>query len=500
MGLRFDRTGLTGWFEQSNRGLSRQDEAIEQGGKACDSLASDDNLTGQAWQAAKDDTTTNLHAALKRQLDANRRLEEANRRVTAMAADMPADYIDEDGLDESIGQLKRAMNQAQDAADNGEPLLSYLTVHFVEGFCNMCQEAIDTLQRYIKALHEFDQQATAIYQQLADDNGNTNGGRANAVMAKDVSEFGSLVNGHQSRKELTAFFEKNFGMSREQAAAMADFTIRFRKYAKQFHLNPNDATDNYVVLLASIGYRGIMWMVAGGTAYNEQQLVAMLGMLGYTDDPKNRKDKHSAQYFIDNLAGMHGADGSTDEDFVHVMGSLACILNPGPGALAYHLAGLEDNRAWDQTGMHDMSAENATWAGDIATAKMGAADADGDMDVINLQRRFAADPKGDRSAIIARYYQELNSGSQADAQRMRAHEFCANYDPQHQGDIARGQQWLRDNATFVSEASAGGAKLGKGIKESDRQHTADEFNHRIADELKGKAPAAKGLDKDAPWG
>ncbi|MDF7641669.1 hypothetical protein PT279_08750, partial [Bifidobacterium sp. ESL0784] len=339
------------------------------------------------------------------------------------------------------------------------------------------------LEDKIRRLHTLDQTTRHLYQDTTPPTGNN----SDTVMDE-------VVNGDMDQEQLTAFFEKTMHLSHEDAAALAEFTSRFRDYAKKTHLTDKEAVDSYAIILASTSYGGAMWTTAAGTLTNKQ-LVALLGLMGYKDG----KGPGSAQYFISQMFNMHKTDGKNRDsiDFIHEMASLACILNTAPGGLIYHLSGTDvedqpqfrlhgplfDKYPWLNSEADDRSDEIATWSGDIASGAGGRADWNADMDAVNIHRAMKANPKESPRKAADDYYTSIGRG---DTERNRARRFCAGYDPTGSNDPQKGLKWLEDNAAYLSTASPGAHLLKDRFQATtDQQDKArEDFLSTLRQEIK----------------
>ncbi|WEV74806.1 hypothetical protein OZX74_04700 [Bifidobacterium sp. ESL0798] len=157
-----------------------------------------------------------------------------------------------------------------------------------------------------------------------------------------------------------------------------------------------------------------------------------------------------------------------------MMGSLSCMLNPGPGGGAYHAGGMEPDLSGPggAASQRDRSAEAASWGGDVASGAGGRADWNADMDAINLSHYIQAHPKVDRQEAVRDYYAQLSKGN---LERNRIRQFCGNYDPRNEGDPQRGLDYLKENGLYIATGSAEGQYLGAGIGEDKQRATLKDF-------------------------
>lgn len=483
MGIRFDRELVRDAMQAMLRACDKRNQAIEEGIRACNDFIADANLTGKAWEAAKAD----IQAHQKHDLELLRERNEEHRRAARQTIDLadsaPYSMIDVDEGNALIARLKAidsriaAIPRQVELSVRGE---FQATADTMRG---AVADYIAWIRRNNAIAEDIDQQGLTIWRPLNQPvNTSDNTGQAvdaNAVMAK-------FRDGKISKKDMIKFFEKQYGMSKEDAEFLADFTDKYRKWAKKhpvFDQNGNVADPGYLycALLANIAYGddGIsrfMWALSAGTEGKSNTEQFLIDELGYS--PKE------ASKVVGNLKNRQN-DGKGTSDFLHEMGSLAAMQNPSNG----HLASSLSNFTWSNGPRNQ---EESTWGGDIASGKAGfdLKDMNADMDAINIQKRIekAAGPlhlnRVDTIGIAMQYHQEIVSGK-----TNRADEFCANYG---NGDPVKGQKWLQNNAQSVGTNSIGGfvikekglSSSGDPVSGDDQKAAADAFNKQIDNERK----------------
>ncbi|WP_044088129.1 hypothetical protein [Bifidobacterium bombi] len=158
------------------------------------------------------------------------------------------------------------------------------------------------------------------------------------------------------------------------------------------------------------------------------------------------------------IGQIHRADAGTI-DFIHMMGSMSCILNAGAGAGLYEQLTQDPETGYSHDknghlkvapGNANRAPEAATWGGDIASGKMGSADMNADMDAINLNDLIKRNPGRNPMELMNQYYQNV-----AKDPSYRADQFCQHYDPDGTRDPDKGYQWLQDNGYHLSTAPLG---------------------------------------------
>ncbi|MDF7640507.1 hypothetical protein PT279_02730, partial [Bifidobacterium sp. ESL0784] len=316
------------------------------------------------------------------------------------------------------------------------------------------------LEDKIRRLHTLDQTTRNLYQNATPQSGNGMG-------------LGDLAAGGMSKTDMAEMFENEYGMSKEQAEQLAEFTIRFHAYAKEQGWNSQQEAYEYACIIGSIGYGpdsggdgGKLWGIAANTMSHDQ-LISMLAAIGY---PKGKKDNPkigTAEYFINDMLLFHQGKDEHEKilkhpakvDFVHEMASLAAMLNTDPKSALYH----EGTSIFIPNPLNPKMPvklpsnyrEAATWGGDIASGSMDADDLHADMDAINLQQRLTEHPSQDPMKILNDYNRRVEHDP-----RRRADEFLGNYDPTGGHDPDKGMAWLKGTAGAQSFLPPGDVALG----------------------------------------
>ncbi|WP_044088130.1 hypothetical protein, partial [Bifidobacterium bombi] len=248
----------------------KRDQAIEEGIRACNDFIADANLTGKAWEAAKAD----IQAHQKHNLELLRERNEEHRRAARQTIDLadsaPYSMIDVDEGNALIARLKAIDSRIAAIPRQVEPSVRGEFQATADTMRGAVADYIAWIRRNNAIAEEIDQQGLAIWRPLnqpvnTSDNAGQAGG-ANAVMAK-------FLDNKRSKSYMIKLFVTQFGMTSEQAEMIAEFTDRFRKYAKK-RKNKGDRrwqTDadifrQYARILASAGgYNNLLWRTAGDT-------------------------------------------------------------------------------------------------------------------------------------------------------------------------------------------------------------------------------------------
>jgi hypothetical protein len=446
MGLIVDKPELLAALGQSDREIRARQEEARRAIRALDDLAGDGSLTGEAWTATKRHASHVVKTQVKQVIRQGDRIIEDNavfrQRLNQLIED---DYLNEDGIADCIQRMRQANNllrQAQDVlpGDDKTGLKSLLDRMWWQS-----EQQANRLEDKIQRLHALDQATRGLYRNIDRSDSVARigiGSDPNAVMAK-------LVIGTVNRKQLSDFFEKRLHMSHEDAAALADFTIRYRKYAKDKKFNDKRSVYEYACILASVVYSSGIWQISGGM-YGDAKLTSILRDMGYKDG--SWQVKGTAEAFKTQMKIMHNSDGKSRDsvDFIHMMAALACMLNTGMGNTFYHVGGTT-------AGLNDNSGDVVSWAGDVATASGDIADWNADMDAINLEAYIRKHPGQDCRKAVQNYYVNLSKG---DLERNRIRQFCGNYDPMAKGDFKRGLDYLRQNGLDIATQTPEAAYLG----------------------------------------
>jgi hypothetical protein len=458
MGLTVDKPELLAALDQTDLDIRAQQEQSQGMLRALDSLSSDVSLTGQAWGAVKRRASDEIKPQVRRVIAMGDRVIADNQTFRAYLEQyIEDDYVQEDGLADCVQRMRNNDNLLREAiglipGDDDTGLKGIM-----DRMLWNSQQKVNRLEDKIRRLHALEDATKNLYQDVDQPQPITDvRSNGNAVMTK-------LVNAKMSEADIAKAFRDEFGMSKKQAEELADFTIRFRKYAKKRGWKGKDELYWYANMMAAVtgNYRVFPWNIAAGTM-SDKELMNILQdkTIGYTEK--------EARVFIDHMECLHEGEDEKGRplknmkvDFIHEMGSLACILHTGKDADTYH--SLTKGAAADGNPLHTTSwyRESATWGGDIASGSFGPGDMPSDMDAIILADLAERHPNQDPIELMTKYNRKISDDQDKDGySRKRVDDFLRYYGRTY-GDnsIESGRKFLQDHAKSIANSPIGNQGL-----------------------------------------
>lgn len=434
------------YLEQNNAAFTKKNEAFTEIMHALQRFIAAPELTGYAWSAAKDYADTAHVPLLRGFIRANEAMIEDNQIFATRIADrIENEEIDEEVLMQIIERLER-QKQAIFYRNHllaGSPSFGVRNATVLQDASS--EEAmIAMLKKEIHALRELDAVCQDLYvtaeSLLADverglaaiNSGDcwnaTTGIYSTATLKLDWAK--RLNKDWQIVKEKTAIQKlvDEFNMDPKQAEQIVVFERKFKAYAKKMNWSTEQANLEFVKIMASMRYgrssTGIInttiWGISADVL-NEEALRHQLKAMGY------------AYPQIDILMSeMNELYEKKDlkNDYIHVMGSLAAMMNDSKLSTVYHIG---------TTGFDFKSyfREAATWSADIASNGLSVEDVRADLDAIALAYRLAQNPSDRVSQVISNYYEEIATG-----RLNRAEEFLKYYG---NGEVEKGyEMFMKD--------------------------------------------------------
>ncbi|MBC2121668.1 T7SS effector LXG polymorphic toxin [Listeria swaminathanii] len=282
----------------------------------------------------------------------------------------------------------------------------------------------------------------------------------------DEESWASLLNKDWKIEKETSkvdIYVNQFGMSEDQAKALIDFEEKFSTYAKAQGWSQEKINQEFAKILASGQYGTTddanqkLWEISADV-YNRETLMNLLISMGYSYE--------NANDFIDKSKELYSTE-NLKNDYVHLMGSLAVILNKS--ALS-SITKLSSSRNI----MHSYYKEAATYAGDIASGGVSLEDSRSDIDALVIGGYLEKNPSRDITSVINEYYLNIESGKSN-----RAEELLKYYG---NGDVKLGYTILEKNISAGSKVPSGMVLILKNSNsniEEDMQKFMDYFNKEL---------------------
>ncbi|MGX7417869.1 T7SS effector LXG polymorphic toxin [Carnobacterium gallinarum] len=262
-------------------------------------------------------------------------------------------------------------------------------------------------------------------------------------------------------------YVNQFGMTKEQAQQLIEFEKRFEKYFDKVGWSQERKNLEFVKILASAQYgsRGginqTLWEISAGV-YNTDELMEQLQLIGYT--------KEDAAYFISDIIQKIYDSNQLNNDYVHLVGSLAVILNKST------LQQLGSTGSAPDSMLQGYYKELATQSGDIASGSLSREDIRADIDALVISEYLRVNPSQNIIDVTHEYYLNIESNK-----INRAEELLKIYG---NGDIELGYQIMWQSAIYGS-LTPGGYLLAWKDKNKDISDDVHQFLEHFNNELNG---------------
>ncbi|WEV73980.1 T7SS effector LXG polymorphic toxin [Bifidobacterium sp. ESL0798] len=157
MGLIVDKGALHRAIDESCKTINAQNQQLRQILSACDGLNGENRLTGQAWQAAKQQADT-LSWQINQALAYNQAVLDDHRTLaTLLDQYIDDDFIAEDAVTQALDKLRQVDRAIEAVRDLLPPVTRNLVVPAINDLLAQDRRTGQWLQDKIDRLHQFDQ-------------------------------------------------------------------------------------------------------------------------------------------------------------------------------------------------------------------------------------------------------------------------------------------------------------------------------------------------------
>ncbi|WEV58978.1 C2 family cysteine protease [Bifidobacterium sp. ESL0728] len=163
MGLIVDKGALHRAIDDSCKTINAQNQQLRQISSACDGLNGENQLTGQAWQAAKQQADT-LGRQINDALAYNQAVLDDHRTLaTLLDQYIDDDFIAEDAVTQALGCLHQVDQAIEAVRDLLPPITSNLVGPAINDLLDQDRRTGQWLQDKIDRLRQFDQATSTLY-------------------------------------------------------------------------------------------------------------------------------------------------------------------------------------------------------------------------------------------------------------------------------------------------------------------------------------------------
>ncbi|MBO0469705.1 hypothetical protein JZO66_04040 [Enterococcus sp. DIV0242_7C1] len=431
MGLKIRVSEITSYLDQINSSLNSKNEGLNQIMQGMQNFISAPELTGDAWSAAKSYAETAHIPLLRGQVRANDEIMNDNLTFASRIAEkIENEEIDEDALNRIIERLesqRQAIFNRNMLLENSPSFGTRNTSSSSD--IGSINSQIRTLRDEIQSLYDLEGSCGDLYATADLLLENVSQGLSALTSANCFNSSTGLYSTTKLKldwaktinkdweiaKEKTAIQKlvDEFGMTPEQAKLIVAFESKFKKYAKKMGWTTEQANFEFIRIMASMQYgrsdTGVInttiWGISADVL-NEKDLKEILKNMGYSNSQ------------IDTLVSEMNElykSSTLQNDYIHIMGSLAAIMNDSTLSNIYHMG---------TTGFDFRSyfKEAATWSADIASGGVSKEDVRADLDAIAIADRLAKNPSDNIDQIMRKYYDDIATG-----RINRAEEFLKYY-------------------------------------------------------------------------
>ncbi|MDF7640848.1 C2 family cysteine protease [Bifidobacterium sp. ESL0784] len=163
MGLIVDKGVLHQAINESCKTINAQNQQLHQILSACDGLNGENLLTGQAWQAAKQQADV-LSRQINDALAYNQAVLDDHRTLaTLLDQYIDDDFISEDAVTQALDRLHQVDRAIETVRDLLPPVTRTLAGPAIDDLLAQDRRTAQWLQRKINRLHQFDQATSTLY-------------------------------------------------------------------------------------------------------------------------------------------------------------------------------------------------------------------------------------------------------------------------------------------------------------------------------------------------